>query len=98
MAIARALICKPDVLVCDEATSALDVSVQATIVELLRQLMSEGLGLLFVTHDLAVVRSLADRVVVLDRGRIAEAETVERIFTEPQAETTRKHCCDKPWT
>ncbi|WP_368517655.1 ABC transporter ATP-binding protein [Rhizobium sp.] len=97
VAIARALICKPDVLICDEATSALDVSVQATIVELLRQLMSDGLGILFVTHDLAVVRSLADRVIVLDKGTIADAENVEELFSRPKAlytKTLLKHTLD----
>jgi peptide/nickel transport system ATP-binding protein len=83
------LICNPTVLVCDEATSALDVSVQATIVELLRQLMSEGLGILFVTHDLAVVRSLADRIIVLDKGKIVEAGNVEKLFSQPQADYTK---------
>lgn len=90
VAIARALICKPDLLVCDEPTSALDVSVQATIVELLRQLMSEGLAILFVTHDLAVVRSLADRVIVLEKGDVAEIAEVGQIFDHPQADYTRQ--------
>lgn len=89
-AIARAIVCRPDVLLCDEITSALDVSVQATVIELLRDLMSEGLTLVFVTHDLAVVRSLADRIAVLDQGRIIEEATSNQVFEIPQAAYTRR--------
>lgn len=65
MAIARALLCQPDVLICDEITSALDVSVQASILKLLQDLQQQGVTLLFVTHNLGVVRAIADRVAVL---------------------------------
>lgn len=84
VAIARALVCRPDLLVCDEPTSALDVSVQASIIELLRELMANGLAMLFVTHDLAVVRSIADKVVVLQQGEVAELATADAIFSTPK--------------
>ncbi|SDR63403.1 peptide/nickel transport system ATP-binding protein [Rhizobiales bacterium GAS113] len=88
-AIARALVCNPNILVCDEVTSALDVSVQAAIVELLRSLMTDGLGLIFVTHNLAVVRSLADRIAVLNAGGIVELAATERVLAQPEADYTR---------
>ncbi|WP_420801195.1 ATP-binding cassette domain-containing protein [Pseudomonas brassicae] len=72
VAIARALVCEPTVLICDEVTSALDVSVQAAILALLKQLQGDGMTLLFVTHDLGVVRAIADRVLVVEEGRIVE--------------------------
>lgn len=84
VAIARALIAGPDLLICDEVLSALDVSVQANILELLRKLRSErNVAMLFISHDLAVVRSLADRVGVLFRGELMSAGPVERIFAPP---------------
>lgn len=89
VAIARALICEPDLLICDEITSALDVSVQAAIVELLRGLQGEGLTLLFVTHDLALVRSIADRVVVLNAGTIVEQGPAGPLLDRPQHPYTR---------
>jgi peptide/nickel transport system ATP-binding protein len=89
IAIARALVCSPDILVCDEITSALDVSVQAAIVELLRSLMKEGLAIVFVTHNLAVIRSLADRVAVLNKGQIAELAGTEQLMRSPTSEYTR---------
>ncbi|MFJ6328009.1 MULTISPECIES: ABC transporter ATP-binding protein [unclassified Rhizobium] len=89
VAIARALVCRPDLLVCDEPTSALDVSVQASIIELLRGLMTDGLAMLFVTHDLAVVRSIADRVVVLQQGEMVESATTETMFSSPKTPYSR---------
>ena len=88
--IARALICRPKVLVCDEITSALDVVVQEAILELLRRLRDEeGLAMLFVTHNLAVVRNLADRVLVLDKGRVAEIGLTEQVLGRPQHPYTK---------
>ncbi|MQB46226.1 ABC transporter ATP-binding protein [Rhizobium sp. ICMP 5592] len=89
VAIARALLASPDVMICDEITSALDVSVQAAIVELLRSLMSDGLSLVFVTHNLGVVRSLADSVAVLDKGEIVEIGSSESVLSHPSAAYTK---------
>ncbi len=84
VAIARALIAEPALLLCDEILSALDVSVQANILSLLRRLRSErGITMLFISHDLAVVRTLADRICVLFRGEIMEIGTRDQIFAAP---------------
>ena len=97
VAIARALAAEPKLLVCDEVTSALDVSVQAAIIELLETLRAEmGLSLLFITHDLALIRTIADRVAVMSDGHIVEQGPLERIFTSPDADYTRKLLADTP--
>jgi peptide/nickel transport system ATP-binding protein len=84
VAIARALIAQPDLLICDEVLSALDVSVQASVLELLRDLQRRrGLSMLFISHDLAVVRSLADRVGVLFKGELVACDTAEAVFRPP---------------
>lgn len=88
--IARALAVRPRVLVCDEAVSALDVSVQARILTMLRELQEQThVGILFISHDLAVVRSISDRVVVMRGGRIVEQGTARQIYEDPQEEYTR---------
>ncbi len=97
VAIARALICQPEILVCDEITSALDVSVQASIVELLRGLQeSRGLSMLFITHNLALVRSIAHRVVVMRSGRVVEAGATEQVLSAPASSYARALVDDTP--
>ena len=84
IAIARAVVLKPRFVVLDEPTSALDMSVQAQIVDLLRRLQDEhGLGYLFISHDLRVVRAMAHRIVVLRQGRVVEQGPAEEIFDRP---------------
>jgi peptide/nickel transport system ATP-binding protein len=91
VAIARALVASPELVVCDEITSALDASVQASVLQLLLGLRDElGLSLLFITHDLGVVASLADWVVVLDSGRICEAGPVDAVLNDPQMPYTQQ--------
>ncbi|QNN52360.1 ABC transporter ATP-binding protein [Nocardioides mesophilus] len=91
VAIARALAAEPKLLVCDEVTSALDVSVQASIVETLRDLQSQTqVSLLFVTHNLALTRTIADRVAVMRDGRIVEHGTVTEVFDHPSSSYTRQ--------
>jgi oligopeptide/dipeptide ABC transporter ATP-binding protein len=90
VAIARALAVQPQVILADEVTSALDVSIQAVIVDLLaKATFDRGLTLVFVTHNLQVVRALCQRVVVLHAGRVVEAGPVSEIFTSPQHPYTR---------
>jgi peptide/nickel transport system ATP-binding protein len=97
VAIARALVANPQLLVCDEVTSALDVSVQAAIVDLLADLQRElGLGLLFVTHNLALIRTIAQEVVVMSGGRIVERGLVDDVLERPQADYTKKLLSDTP--
>jgi len=97
VAIARALVCDPTVLICDEVTSALDVSVQAAIVELLGNLQRDlGLAMLFITHNLPLVRSVAQRVAVLSQGSIVEHGDVKQVLTNPGQPYTRQLLSDTP--
>ena len=91
VAIARALAATPELLVCDEVTSALDVSVQAAVVELLSELRADiGVAVLFITHDLGLVASIADRVLVLERGLMREAGPVQSVLGHPSDDYTRR--------
>ena len=89
-AIARAMAVHPEILVCDEATSALDVSVQAKIISLLLHLQREhGMSLLFISHDLPLVSSIADRVLIMQNGRIVEQGETSRVLREPSEDYTQ---------
>ena len=88
--IARALALSPDFIVCDEPVSALDVSIQAQILNLLKDLQQEfGLTYLFIAHDLAVVRAMSDRIAVMNQGRIVELGDAEEVYASPREEYTQ---------
>src|SRR5690606_5437561 len=87
----RALAVEPRVLVCDEPTSALDVSVQAQILDLLRELQAEtGMAYLFITHNFGVVEYLADRIAVMHGGQIVEAGETHQVLNAPQHSRTQR--------
>ena len=90
IAVARALLARPRFLICDEPTSALDVSIQAEILNLLKDLQAKfGLTILFISHNLAVVRQMADDTAVLRNGKIVEVNSTDALYTEPQADYTK---------
>ncbi len=91
IAVARALLARPRFLICDEPTSALDVSIQAQVLNLLKDLQARfGLSMLFITHNLAVVRQMADDLVVMRQGRIVDGGETERLFRDPASDYTRE--------
>jgi microcin C transport system ATP-binding protein len=95
--IAMALANEPDLLIADEPTTALDVTVQAQILKLLKETQQRlGMSMLFITHDLGIVRKVADRVCVMQRGKIVEAGDVERVFTAPEHPYTRALLAAEP--
>ena len=97
VAIARALVVGPALLVCDEVTSALDVSVQAVIIELLRNFRREhNLMMVFITHNLALVRAIGQTVVVLSQGRVVESGTADEILERPKHPYTIRLMEDVP--
>ena len=91
ISIARALATRPRLLICDEPTSALDVSVQAQILNLLKDLQDElNLTMLFISHDLPVIRQMCDRVGVMKMGKLLEVAPTEELFTQPEHEYSQK--------
>jgi peptide/nickel transport system ATP-binding protein len=90
VALARAFAAQPRLLLCDEVTSALDVSVQASIIEIIRELAEvRNVAVIFVSHDVGVVRSIAEEVVVMERGRVRESGSIEKVFDHPTDSYTR---------
>lgn len=88
--IAMAMCCEPSLLICDEPTTALDVTVQKTILQLIKELQQQsGMGVIFITHDLGVVAEIADRTIVMYKGEIVEQNTVHQIFNNPQHSYTQ---------
>lgn len=95
--IAMAMCCEPSLLICDEPTTALDVTVQKTILQLIKELQQQsGMGVIFITHDLGVVAEIADRVMVMYKGEIVEQNTVAEIFKAPQHSYTKALLACRP--
>src|SRR5258706_11356465 len=95
--IAIAMCCEPSILICDEPTTALDVTVQKTILQLIKELQQQSnMGVIFITHDLAVVAEIADRVVMMYKGEIVEQNTLKEIFIHPQHPYTKALLACRP--
>ena len=88
--IARAIALKPKLLICDEAVSALDLTIRAQVLDLLSDLKKKlGLSMLFITHDIGVVQHIADRIIVMNKGRIVEQGTCDEVLKNPKEEYTK---------
>jgi peptide/nickel transport system ATP-binding protein len=98
VAIARAIICRPEILICDEVTSSLDVSVQAHVISILEEFRrrEQGLGIMFITHNLGLVRSFAGRVVVMKDGSVVDGGLTDELLDEPNHAYTRQLLADTP--
>ena len=95
--IAAALVLRPRLLIADEPTTALDVTIQAQILDTLKEInRKEGIAILFISHDLGVIRALCRQVVVMQQGEIVEAGDVEQVFHHPQQEYTRRLIASRP--
>ena len=95
--IAMAMCCHPSLLICDEPTTALDVTVQKTILQLLKELQQQhSMGVIFITHDLGVVAEIADRAAVMYKGKIVEQNTVREIFQQPSHIYTKSLLACRP--
>ena len=91
ISIARALGLNPQLLICDESVAALDVSVQSQVLNLLKDLQAEyGLSMLFITHDMSVVNFIADRILVMHKGKVVEAGSVEEVIRNPKEDYTMR--------
>ena len=90
LCIARAIALKPELLICDEAVSALDLTIRAQVLDLLGDLKRKlGLSMIFITHDIGVVQHVADRIIVMNKGRIVEEGTCEQVLGNPWEEYTK---------
>ena len=90
LCIARAIALKPELLICDEAVSALDLTIRAQVLDLLGDLKRKlGLSMIFITHDIGVVQHVADRIIVMNKGRIVEEGTCEQVLGNPREEYTK---------
>ena len=95
--IASALVLRPQLLIADEPTTALDVTIQAEILKTLKEInRKEGTSILFISHDLGVIRHLCQRVVVMQKGRIVEEGPVDQVFYHPREEYTKKLIASRP--
>ncbi len=95
--IARALATEPLLIICDEAVAALDISVQAQVINLLKRLQKElGIAYLFISHDLSVVKYLADRIMVMNQGKLEELQEADALYAKPQKAYTKKLIAARP--
>jgi len=97
LCIARAIALKPELLICDEAVSALDLTIRAQVLDLLEDLKKKlGLSILFITHDLGVVQHVADRIIVMNKGKIVESGDASEVLKHPKNEYTKRLMASVP--